>query len=78
MDTKSVSLTTSTNLSGFKGEIDELKIFNTLLESSQIEELFINPRRGLIAYYPFNADNGTFTHYLTYLVKTTISGVVLL
>ena len=50
---------TSTNLSDFKGEIDELKIFNTLLESSQIEELFINPRRGLIAYYPFNADNGT-------------------
>ena len=36
-----------------------MKIFNTLLESSQIEELFINPRRGLIAYYPFNADNGT-------------------
>ncbi|MDP7096807.1 MAG: Ig-like domain-containing protein, partial [Candidatus Poseidoniia archaeon] len=59
VDTQSVSFTTSTNLSGFTGELDELKIFNTLLESSQIEELYINPRRGLIAYYPFSADNGS-------------------
>ena len=43
---------------GFQGEIDELKIFNTLLESSQIEELFIN-RSWFDCYYPFNADNGT-------------------
>ena len=43
VDTQSVSLTTSTNLSGFKGEIDELKIFNTLLKSSQIKSYLSIP-----------------------------------
>ncbi|MGA1598829.1 MAG: Ig-like domain-containing protein, partial [bacterium] len=40
-------------MSGFTGTLDEVRVFSERLSPAQVQELFSDPQRGLVAYYPF-------------------------
>ena len=45
-------------ISGFTGALDEVRVFSSRLSAQQVQELYADPQRGLVAYYPFT-DNLT-------------------
>jgi hypothetical protein len=58
----------------FQGDIDELKIYNTALTATQIEQNYINSASSLIAYYPFTGNSADSSGYANH---GTVNGATL-